>query len=156
MSKKIVLLSSAILLVFSIAFSGDAAWYDMNKCSMCKALVEKPGLLESTNWEQVSIPDGVVSITTIKNGRLKDYREAHSAMMDVAARLQKGEPLPLCGSCTALGAIMMKGVKQNYAETAQGDVWIITSDKPELVAELHGWAKRNNDEMAKVEAAKKK
>jgi len=156
MSKKIVLLSAAILLVFSIAFSGDATWFDMKNCSMCKALNEKPGLLESMSYEQVSIPDGIVSITTVNNGRLKDYREAHAKMMDIAARLQKGEPLPLCQSCTALGAMMMKGVKQNYAETTMGDVWVLTSDTPAVVAELQGWAKHNQDEMAKLEAAKKK
>ncbi len=155
MSKKIVLLSSAIILVFSLAFAGDAAWFDMTKCAMCKGMMEKPGLMESMSWEQVNIPDGIVCLTTVAGGHLKDYRAAHAQMMDLSARLQKGEQLPLCGSCSAMGAIMMKGVKENYAETAQGDVWIVTSDKPEVVAELQGWAKHNNDEMTKMKAAKK-
>lgn len=155
MSKKIVLLSAAIALISSIAFAADVAWLDMKNCSMCKGLMEKPGLMESMSGEQVNIPDGIVSLTTVAGGHLKDYRAAHAQMMDVAARLQKGEALPLCGSCTALGMILMKGVKQNYAETEQGDVWILTSDKPELVAELQGWSKHNHDEMAKMKAAKK-
>jgi len=155
MSKKIVLLSAALALVTSIAFAGDAAWFDMKNCAMCKGLMEKPGLMESTSCEQLNIPDGIVCLTTVAGGHLEDYRAAHAQMADVVARLQKGEVLPMCGSCTAFGAIMMKGVKENYAETEKGDVWIVTSDKPEIVAELQGWAKHNHDEMAKMKAAKK-
>jgi hypothetical protein len=154
MSKKIVLLSAAIILVFSIVFAGDTAWFDMKKCAMCKSLAETPGLMESMSYEQLNISNGIVCVTTVQGDHLKDYRAAHAKMMDVAARLQKGEALELCGSCNAVGMIMMKGVKQDYAETQHGDVWIVTSDKPEVVAELQGWAKRNTDEMAKMKAAK--
>lgn len=153
MSKKIVLLSAAIALVFSIALAGDAPWFDMKECAMCKSLTETPGLMESTNYEQLNISNGIVCLTTVKGDQLKAYRAAHAKMMDVAARLGKGEALEMCGSCNAFGMIMMKGVKQDYAETRQGDVWIITSDKPEVVAELQGWAKRNSDEMAKMKTA---
>jgi len=153
MSKKIVLLSAAIAVVFSIAFAGDAPWFDMKKCAMCKSLTETPGLMESMNYEQLNISNGIVCLTTVKGDQLKTYRDAHGKMKEVFARLEKGEAVDLCGSCTAFGMIMMKGVKQDYAETRQGDVWIVTSDKPEVVAELQGWAKRNSEEMAKMKTA---
>jgi hypothetical protein len=60
----------------------------------------------------------------------------------------------MCGSCMALGACMMKGPKQEYVETAHGDVWILTSDNPELVKELQAWVERNKVEMKKMTESK--
>jgi hypothetical protein len=66
--------------------------------------------------------------------------------------MQKGEKLEMCGSCVALGSCMMKGPNQEYVETMHGDVWILTSDNAELVAELQAWAKRNTEEMSKMQS----
>jgi hypothetical protein len=71
-------------------------------------------------------------------------------MMTTVAKLEKGEMMDMCGSCTALGMCMMKGVNEEYVETSTGDVWIVTSDSPEVVAELQAWAKRNKEEMKKM------
>jgi hypothetical protein len=67
-------------------------------------------------------------------------------------KLQQGEMLPLCGSCTAFGGLMMKGVTQEYVETQHGDVWIVTSDDDEVAAEIQAWAKRNREELAKMKS----
>jgi hypothetical protein len=71
-------------------------------------------------------------------------------MMKVVERLEKGETVDMCGSCNAFGAIMQKGVKEDYAETKRGDIWIVTSETPAVVAELQAWAKKNSEEMAKM------
>jgi hypothetical protein len=156
MSKKIALVVTALMVLVSIAFAAENAWIDPNKCAMCKAITETPGLMESMGHEQLPISDGIVCVTTVDDGQLKAYRQAHAKMQDVVARLQKGEVLDLCGSCSALGQIMMKGVKQDYAETQHGDVWILTSDSPAVAAELQAWAKRNTDEMTKLKSASAK
>jgi TusA-related sulfurtransferase len=73
-------------------------------------------------------------------------------MKEAGMKLQQGEMLPLCGSCTAFGGLMMKGVTQEYAETKHGDVWIVTSDDDEVAAEIQAWAKRNREELAKMKS----
>ncbi|MCH7549337.1 MAG: hypothetical protein IH969_07380 [Candidatus Krumholzibacteriota bacterium] len=85
---------------------------------------------------------------------IADYRVAHAEMEKTGMKLHGGEKMDLCGSCTALGACMVKGVYQQYVETMHGDVWIVTSKNPEVVAELQGWAKRNAEEMAKMKTEK--
>lgn len=151
MFRKIIVASFVALLVAGVGSAGEKPWFDMENCAMCEGMVKTPGLMESITWEQYDISNGIVCVNTVPKGNLEAYRAAHKHMEETGARLQKGEMLNLCGSCTALGAVMMKGVKEDYVQTKNGDVWIVTSDKPEVVAELHGWAKRNKDEMAKME-----
>jgi len=50
----------------------------------------------------------------------------------------------------------MKGPKQDYVSTSNGDVWILTSNDATVVAELQNWVKRNNEEMAKMHSANSK
>ena len=152
MSKRIALVVTAFVVVVSAAFAAENAWINPNKCAMCNALTQTPGLMESINHEQLPISDGIVCVTTVDDSQLKAYREAHAKMQDVVARLEKGEVLDLCGSCNAFGQIMGKGVKQDFAETRHGDVWIVTSDTPTVAGELQAWAKRNTEEMAKLKS----
>ena len=156
MSKRIALFVTAFAVVASIALAGENAWINPNKCAMCKAITQTPGLMESINHEQLPISDGIVCVTTVDDGQLQAYRQAHAKMKEVVTRLEKGEALDLCGSCTALGQIMGKGVKQNFAETRHGDVWILTSNTPAVATELQAWAKRNTEEMTKVKSTSEK
>lgn len=153
MSKRIVFVMVAIVMAASGAFAGEMAWYNPSKCALCMSMTKVPGLMEATNCEQLNISNGIVCVTSVEDGYLKGYRESHGKMMEAVARLEKGEQVDLCGSCTAFGAIMQKGVKQEYAATKRGDVWIVTSDAPAVATELQAWAKRNTDEMAKMKMA---
>ncbi len=152
MSKRIsiTITAIAIAMVSSLVMAGDVAWFNPSKCAMCMSYAKVPGLMEATNCEELNISNGIVCVTNVDAAHLKAYRDAHSQMMDAVARVEKGEPVDMCGSCTALSEIMKKGVKQDYAQTKQGDVWIVTSDSPAVSAELQAWAKRNNEEMAKM------
>jgi hypothetical protein len=141
------------LVVAGFAVAGDAPWFDMEKCAMCKNMFKNPDLMANTQWEQHSISNGIVSVTTVKDKYLSAYRAAHADMMAVVAKLEKGEKLDMCGSCMTLGATLAQGVSQDYVETSTGDVWIVTSAKPEVVTQLQSWAKRNTEEMAKMSAA---
>ena len=78
----------------------------------------------------------------------------NAGMKETGMKLEKGEMVPLCGSCTVFGGLMMKGVNQEYAETKHGDVWLVTSSDDEVIAEIKAWAQRNRDELAKMKPKK--
>lgn len=150
MIRRLTVVIVAVLVVAGAAIAGE--WFDMENCSMCKNM--SPELMKSMSWEQTDISNGIVCITTVNKGLIDEYRKAHEHMLATSKRLQAGEQLPLCGSCTALGMCLMKGPHQEYAETSTGDVWILTSDKPEVAKELQAWAKRNREEMAMMMESK--
>jgi hypothetical protein len=156
MSRRITIISLVVLVAASIAVAGDAPWFDMENCAMCKNLYKNPELVQNMLWEQYGISNGIISVTTVREEYIDDYRTAHADMKKVSEKLQKGEKLDMCASCNALGACMAKGVAQEYVETKTGDVWLITSDNAEVVAELQAWAKRNTEEMAKMMSEKTK
>lgn len=149
MTRRSLTLSLAAVLVAGVAVAGGEAWFDSN-CAMCKNMMQEEGLMKNMKWEQHNISNGIVAVTTVKPEYLDAYRVAHENMNKTATRLMKGEQLDLCGSCTALGKCMMMGAKQEYVETSTGDVWIVTSDNPEVVADLHQWVERNQAEMKKA------
>lgn len=150
MLRRLTVLSLVALVAAGVAFAGELGWFDMQNCDMCKNLSKNPEVLNAITWEQANISNGIVCVTTVPDKYIEAYRAAHESMGETSKRLQSGEQLHLCGSCTALGACLMKGPHQEYAETSTGDVWILTSDKPEVVQELQAWAQRNKDEMAKM------
>jgi hypothetical protein len=152
MLRKLAALALVALFISGVGVAGEKPWMDMANCAMCKNMVAVPGLMENMTFEQYDLTKGVVSVTTVDKAHLAAYRKAHGQMMETAKKLQAGEMMELCGHCTALGAIMMKGVDQDYAETPTGDIWVMTSSKPEVATELKAWAKRNKEEMAKMHA----
>jgi hypothetical protein len=150
MSRRMILVSLVVLVAAGAGVADEPAWFDMENCGMCKNLGSNPEMMKNISWEQHNISNGIVSVTTVPDEYLADYRKAHEAMAVMGEKMGEGEMPKMCGSCMALGMCMMKGPKQEYVETTHGDVWILTSDKPELVAELQAWAKRNQEEMAKA------
>jgi len=148
MLRRLTVLSMVALIAAVAAFAGEPAWFDNANCDMCKNI--GPELYKSITWDQENISNGIVCVTTVPAEDMAAYRPAHAGLMKTAQRLMAGEQLHLCGSCTELGKCMMQMPHQEYAETSTGDVWIITSDKPEVAAELQAWAKRNREEMAKM------
>jgi len=149
MSRRLIALSFAVLVVAGAAVAGGQAWFDPS-CAMCENLMSDDALMKNMNWEQHNLASGMVAVTTVKPDYLSAYRTAHGNMNATAQRLMKGEQMELCGSCTALGKCMMMGAQQEYVETASGDIWIVTSDNPEVVADLHKWVERNQAEMKKA------
>ncbi len=149
MTRRLIALSFAALVVAGVAVAGGQAWFD-HDCAMCESLMSDEALMNNMNWEQYDLSNGLVAVTTVTPDYLAAYRTAHSNMNATAERLMKGEEMELCGSCTAMGKCMMMGAKQEYVETSTGDVWIVTSDNPEVVADLHKWVARNQEEMKKA------
>ena len=154
MSRTLIALSLVLLLVASVSVAGDNAkttelgWFDMQHCDMCKNM--SPELLSSMSWAQYPISNGVISVTTVKEDALPAYQKAHMDMVAVQHKIQAGEPVTLCGSCTALTNCMMHGAHYEDVATKNGDIAVITSDDPDVVTELKAWAEKNKDEMGKM------
>jgi hypothetical protein len=152
MLRRLIVISLFALLVAGLSSAADAPWFDFANCSMCKVIGQNPEMMKSISWEQHDISNGIVCVTTVPDKYLDAYRAAHESMAEIGARLMKGEQMYLCGSCQALGKCLAENPHQEYAQTDHGDVWILTSDNPEVVAALQEWAKRSTEEMAKMTA----
>ncbi len=155
--KRLVTLSLAIALVagFSAsALSGDhgsaGAWFDMEKCGMCSNMAKYDGLVDNMQWESHDMAKGIMTLCTVSDGYLEKYRSATKDMHAAGARMMQGEQMEMCGSCTAMGGIMMSGaVGMESIEIKHGSIMMFTSDDAETVKKLQKWAKRNETEMAK-------
>ena len=150
MTRRITALAIVVLVALvasSMAGDTDEKWFDMENCAMCKNLSSQEGLLEAMTWESHPISNGVVAVSTVKSDFLAAYYTAHDGMGKTGEKLMGGEQLHLCKSCSALGMCMMQGVSQDYVKTMSGDVWIVTSDKEDVVAMLHDWANKNMEAM---------
>ncbi len=154
MARKILSIALVAIVAAGVAVASDAPWFDMEKCAVCKSMFKNPDLMANMTWEQQNLSGGIISITTVNEKYLDAYRTAHADMMKVIAKIEKGEKVDVCGSCNALSACMKQGAKQESVQTSTGGVCIMTSAKPEVVAQLQTWAKRNTEEMAKMSATK--
>lgn len=150
--KVLVLMVGLVVCVFAIAQAGDEPWFDMVNCEMCKPLGDNPELMEHMSWEVFALSNGMLLVSTVDKGYEEPYKKIGVAMQKVIDRIMAGEEVPLCNSCKAMNMIYMKQPKVETFLTKHGDVTVMTSDDPELVVEMHAWAKRTNEEMAKYEA----
>jgi len=152
--KTVMTICFAVVLLLSAAGGaadvGEKPWFDLENCGFCKHLLEDPELLDHCTWEHHNIANGMVSVTTVEKDYLPSYRAAMVKMEEVGKKMEEGEMVPMCGMCTAMGALMMKGVKWEYLKTQHGDVMIMTSDSPEVVADLHAFTDKTTTELAKM------
>jgi hypothetical protein len=156
--RSICLSAVAVLMMSLLMFSGVMAeeatgpWFDMEHCGFCKTLLDQPELMEHMTWEQHNISNGIMSVTTVDPEFMPQYQKASAAMEEVGKKFAAGEKVEMCPMCQAMGACYAKGMKTETVKTLHGDVTLMTSDDPALVAEIQAWGKRTNDEMAKMEA----
>ena len=138
---------------------GEAMWFDLENCAFCKHLTKDPQLMQNMSWEHHDISNGVVTITVVKPEFKKAYKEAEAAMMELGKKMEAGEVNPaevkMCGHCQHYGKLVAMGAKMEHVQGKYADVTLMTSDKPELVKEIKGFAQRNRDEMAKMEKKEK-
>jgi hypothetical protein len=140
----------ALMIIFAVAFSasaGDQRWMEMDKCEICRPMAQEPELMENTIWEHHSISNGLVSVTTVKEDVKALYTKTHEKMAAAVSRVLAGEKVEQCVMCSSLSAIVAKGLKMDYINTWQGNIVIMTSDDPEVVAEIQAWGKRTMDEL---------
>jgi len=153
MKAKFLIVPAVLLSLVSIATAGEQAekpWFDMKNCAMCSHLMENPELLPHMTWEHHKLDNGIISVTTVDREYVDAYRAVSAKMQATADKLKAGEALPLCGMCTAYGALFAEGAHLNRIETERGAVYLVTSDKPEVVKDIHDWADQTNDEMKQM------
>jgi hypothetical protein len=124
----------------------DVKWFDMENCAFCKPVMDQPGLMDNMVWEHV---------TTVKPEYMDAYKKAMSGIDEVQKKLAAGETVPMCGMCQSMGALMAKGAKVQHIPTMVGSVTLMTSSDAAVVKEIQDWAKKTNDELAKMETSEK-
>jgi len=144
----------ALFLITAISNAEEPAWFDMENCAFCKHLIENPDLLDNMTWEQYNISDGIVEVTMVKDEYKEAYHKAIKGIEQTAQEMAAGKQgLKMCGHCRYYGMMMMAGAKMETVEASVGDITLITSEDPETVKMIQEYAKKNKEEMAKMEAS---
>ncbi|MEE9443292.1 MAG: hypothetical protein V3V99_11575 [candidate division Zixibacteria bacterium] len=149
-----IFLSMAVIfgLSFSVVIAGEKPWFDMDNCDMCKSINKYDGLKENMTWEQHSINNGIMTVSTVKPSHLKAYRKAQMDMDMVAKKLESGQKVNSCRMCSDLGSIFEKGVNSEKVNTRHGSIWLLTSDNSESISRLQSWSEKTRHEMEKMMA----
>ncbi len=132
----------------------ESAWFDFENCEFCKNLMEDPGLLEHSTWENHPIKNGSINIITVDPAYAESMATAEKKMNELGMKIQAGEVNPMtltmCQSCQTFGMLMMGGVNMERVEGDAAIITLLTSDDPSVVTRLHEMAQRNTEELAKM------
>jgi len=153
MKSKVVLTAIGLCIAFGVALAdtpGETTWFDLQNCAMCKNMTAQAGLMEHMNWENHVIGAGMMMLTIVDPDYEAAYATAMKGMQATGQELMAGKEMPLCGSCVAMGKLIMAGAKMENLDTKGGHVMLLTSTDPELVKEIQAYGQRNIDEMAKM------
>ena len=148
-TKVLIGLAILMLVVTGWVAAQDKPWFDKS-CEMCKNFTDHPGLMENMDWETLKLSNGVLMLSTVTPEQVGAYRKANAACNALGEKLQTGYQAHLCGSCDAMGMLMMKGAMMEDFETKHGGAMLLTSNDSTVVAELHQYADRNVEEMNKM------
>lgn len=140
-------------LVTSAITAQEMSWFDLTNCQICKHMSEQEGLLEHIQWENHVIPDGMLSIAVVPSAYRSKMDAAHEQMHNAGEKMAAGESLKLCGFCESYGALMAEGAKSTELKTVGGDIHMLTSDDPQLVAKIQTHAEKSIDEFKKMMAS---
>jgi hypothetical protein len=136
----------------AMAHKTPSGWFDMENCAFCKNLVQDPGLLPHTTWENFAIENGMMNIFTVAPEYAASMATCTAAMEELGAKLHSGEVNPadvkMCGHCMAYGGLMAAGVKMETVKGKAAEVTLMTSGDPAVVAKIHTMVERDNEEMA--------
>jgi hypothetical protein len=155
LTKYLVIVAVVLVAASTLTLAGDDKWFDMENCGFCKQLMDPPDMLEHATWEHHNIANGIVSVATIDKKYIGPWRAAEAKMEEMGKKMEKGEQVPMCNACMAMGKLMMMGAKWESVTTTHGSVSLMTSDDPATVKEIQAWGKRTMDEMAKMEKMEK-
>lgn len=153
MRTKALLLAGICLLAFTaFVVAGERPWMDMANCDFCKPWMES-GLMKEMTHDQYTTTSGCVTVCTVPTAKIDTYRK-NSAMMNVlGAKAAKGEKVNMCMSCETMGGLMARGAKMEEVPTKNGSIMLLTSTDAAVVADIHKWVKRNDEEMKKMMSA---
>lgn len=151
--RKSLLVLLALTLCASAAIAEDGAWFDLEKCGVCKHLTATPGLLEAISWDNYVIDAGMMTIAVVPAEFADAYQKAEEGMHASGEKMMAGEEMHVCGMCMSLGQIFQSGkAHMENVQTKAGHVTLVTSSDAPTVAMIQAHAKRNIDEMKKMMA----
>ena len=131
-----------------------SGWFDLEGCTFCKNLIADPQLLPHMQWENHATANGSLSITMVDPAYQASYDQAMASMTSVGEKMHRGELDPatvkLCGHCAAYGELMQAGARIENIDGEAADVTLITADDPQLVAKIHEFNTRTNQEMGEL------
>ncbi len=149
--KKLLMLTLTIALIVGVGINmtqaDESKWFDMEGCVMCAGMMAEKGLMENMTWEQHNISNGVISVATVTPEFMEAFGRSCQARDAMGAKLMAGEKMDLCGSCASLASLFPKGLQHEKVATSNGNIMLFTSDKAEIVTELHTWADKNAEAM---------
>lgn len=154
MSKKLSLTFIMAILALAAAFviaADEKPWLDFNNCDFCKPWMSS-GLMSEMTHEMVPMKNGVMTVMTCPEKRMAEFKKTSAMMNEIGAKAGKGEPVKMCGSCEAMGGLLMRGAQMEEVWLKSGSVMLMTSSDPALVADMHKWAQKNIEEYAKMPA----
>jgi len=153
---KAVRIAAALAIVVAVAVfvvAEDIPWFDMKNCAMCSTLASKPGLLEAMTWEHFPIANGVMQVGHCPDEHKAAFGQAMGEMDKVSEKMKAGEKVNLDGYCTTFGGLIAAGAKFENVKAAHSSVTLITSSDPKVIKQIHDFAQRTNEELAKMAAA---
>ena len=155
MNKKMssMLVLAVILIATAFGIAGEKPWLDMQNCEFCKPWLAN-GLMKEMTHEQLPISNGVVCVSSVPEKRFAEYKKTSEMMNEIGKRAAAGEKIQMCGSCEAMGSFFMRGAKMEEVWTKNGSIMLLTSTDPAIVAEMHKWAQKNDEEFDKMMSAK--
>jgi hypothetical protein len=141
---------AAVVLTVAGSFAADEKpWFDMEHCDFCKNLLTEPHLFENMTWEHHDISNGLLTLTVVKPEYETAYLNAMHAMEEVGTRLAQGDStVHLCNHCRFFSMTMTAGAKMEHIRTCAGDITLLTSDKPEVLAMIRDYADKTRDALA--------
>ena len=145
-----------IALVSLMAWAGEGEHQEMtpaqmkemfSKCHICKAMVPymETEWWWGTNHEVYDLKNGMVVMHWISdNGNVGNFHkmcgEMKTAQGEVLKMSQPELQTKLCQHCQNMAAIGKEGASFEGFETKNGNMWIVTSNKPETVNKIHTMA----------------
>lgn len=145
-----------VLFLLAGAMAQEPPWFDMHNCAICKNLMAEPGLMDHfTKWEHYKTANGMLNLSVVDKEYVPAYKKACANIDATIAKFGEGEMPYLCGSCIAFGEIMEAGAKYEEFESDNIFMSTLTSEKPEVIQQIHAWVDRTHEEMAKMEQMEK-
>ncbi len=150
---RIGLLLAMVVAVAAFVVAEDKPWLDLENCTMCTGMMAQEGLMDNMTWDHYLTKNGMMTVTTIADGYQEKYEASHKTMMKTMEKMKAGEEMYLCGFCTRHGELAQAGVNKEHFSTKAGEVSLMTSTDKKQVEEIHAFAQKTIDELAKFMAA---
>ena len=128
----------------------EIAWFDMNDCDICKNFASMKHSMHKIKWENHLLDDGMISVSAMPEDMKDEMDKAKANMQKTIAKLEQGEQVDMCGHCHMMGKMMGLGAKFKQLETVGVEITIVTSSDPEVVKQIHAFAKKSKIEHDKM------